>query len=96
MTKNYNRSYLYSFEELTKDQQNQVLGNYFADISAAMEDQFVISELENREEIIPLSMFIKTNGNKFSHGIFSDSYFSGYFITLNRFCDEAVIAYKYF
>lgn len=96
MTRNYNRSCLYSFEELTNDQQNQVLSNYFSDMSEAMEDQFVISELENREEVIPLSMFIKTNGNKFSHGIFSDSYFSGYFITLNRFCDEAVIAYKYF
>lgn len=96
MTRNYNRSCLYSFEELTNDQQNQVLSNYFSDMSEAMEDQFVISELENREEVIPLSMFIKTNGNNFSHGIFSDSYFSAYFITLNRFCDEAVIAYKYF
>lgn len=96
MTRNYNRSYLYSFEELTKEQQKQMLGNYFSDISEATNDKFVISERENNEDVIPLSMFIKTNGNKFSHGIFSDSYFSGYFITLNKFCDEAVIAYKYF
>jgi hypothetical protein len=52
--------------------------------------------MKDRTEILPLCMFIKTDKNNFTHGIFGTSYFSGYFITLNKSNDEAVISYKYF
>ena len=91
MTRNYQRSEIYSFFDLSEEQVKNVL-DYYNNEKEAQEDSFVI--LNN--ETLPLSQFMRTYNNKFTHGIFSDSYFSGYFITLSEDCQEAVIAYKYF
>jgi len=48
-------------------------------------------------EFLPLGMFIKTDReNNFTHGIYSISYFDGYFLTLSRDNSEAVVAHKHF
>lgn len=91
MTRNYERSNIYSFFELSEEQVKNVL-DYYNNEEEAQEDSFVILN----KEPLPLSQFMRTYNNKFTHGIFSDSYFSGYFITLSEDCQEAVIAYKYF
>jgi hypothetical protein len=91
MTRNYQRSEIYSFFDLSEEQVKQIL-DYYNNEEEAQEDSFVI--LNN--EPLPLSQFMRTTNNKFTHGIFSDSYFSGYFITLSKDCQDAVIAYKYF
>lgn len=97
MTRNYNRTYLFSFPELTDDQQRDVLSNYFDSETDAIEDQYVIHEFNDRRDAIPVSAFIRTgSGNNFTHGIHADSYFSGYYLTLSRCGQEAVIAYKHF
>lgn len=70
--------------------------NYFDELSDAHGTQYVISKFRDRKEAIPVSLFMRTDGNNFTHGIHSDSAFSGYFITLSRCGQEAVIAYKYF
>ena len=91
MTRNYQRSEIYSFFDLSEEQVKNIL-DYYNNEEEAQEDSFVI--LNN--EPLPLSQFMRTTNNKFTHGIFSDSYFSGYFITLSEDCQKAVIAYKYF
>lgn len=96
MTRNYNRSYLFSFSELSEDQQRDVMHNYFDELSDAHSTLYVISRFKEMKEAVPVSMFMRTDRNNFSHGIFSDSYFSGYFITFSKCGQEAVVAYKYF
>lgn len=96
MTRNYNRSYLFYFSELSDDQQRDVLSNYFDSETDAEQDNYVIHEFKDRRDAWPVSMFIRTDKNNFTHGIHYDSCFSGYHLTLNRCGTQAVIAYKYF
>lgn len=91
MTRNYQRSEIYSFFDLSEEQAKQIL-DYYNNEEELQEDSFVI--LNN--EPLPLSQFMRTDNNNFTHGVYSDSYFSGYYITLSQDCQEAVIAYKYF
>jgi hypothetical protein len=96
MTRNYNRSLILSYYDLTEEQQNEVLSNFCFERSDAEQSNYVISKFKGEEIAVPLSVFIRTDKNNFTHGIFSESYFSGYFITLSKCNTEAVIAYKYF
>ena len=93
MTRNYNRTLIYSFYDLPQDLQDEILQDM--EISDADSTSYVI--VEDDEEKIPLGldMFIRTDGN-FTHGIYGMSYFSGYYLTLSRCGTEGVIAYKYF
>lgn len=92
MTRNYNRSDIYSYFDLPEYLQMEVA----RDFEDYREETYVISKFKGNETAIPLSMFVKVHGSNFTHGIFSDSYFSGYHITLSRDNSQAVIAYKYF
>lgn len=83
MTRNYNRSAIYSFSELSEQLQEQILSNFGFEHSDAYSNSYVISKFNGEKEALPLGMFMRT-GNKFTHGIYSDSYFSGYFVTFNR------------
>jgi hypothetical protein len=96
MTRNYNRSLILSYFELKEEQQIEVLTDFCFERSNAEQDSYIISEFKGEKTAVPLSLFMRTDNNNFTHGIFSDSYFSGYFITLSRCNTEAVIAYKYF
>lgn len=97
MTQTFNRSQIFDFCELTPEHQNNVLNTYSFEESDAYGTSYVkhISK-DGESDFLPLSMFIRTDKNNFTHGIFSLTYFSAYFITLNRSNDEAVISYKYF
>jgi hypothetical protein len=91
MTRNYNRSEIYSFSDLPDSLKTYAI----RDFDVTEEDTFVIHSFKGWDTAIPLSMFMRTNRN-FTHGVFADSYFSGYYVTLSRDNSEAVIAYKYF
>jgi hypothetical protein len=95
MTRNYNRTEILSFFELSEREQSEVLNDFSMEISDAEDTQYAIIEESVKSTAIPLNMFMRTNSN-FTHGIFSDSYFSGYFLTLSRCGTQGVIAYKYF
>jgi hypothetical protein len=96
MTRNFNRSEILDFSELSEELQNEVLNNFNFEKSDAYSTMYVISKFKGEKEALPLSIFIKTYKNNFTHGIYSDSYFSGYFITFSKCNSECVIAYKYF
>ena len=91
MTKNYNRTNFYLFFQLSEMQQAEVLNNFSPD--DAEDTLYAIDE--EKDKAIPLSAFVRTDGN-FTHGIFSDSYFSGYFLTFSKCGTNGVLAYKYF
>lgn len=93
MTKNYNRSNIYCFFELTQHSQAEILQDI--SIEDAENTRYVILEEDGEETALPLDMFMRTDGN-FTHGIYGMSYFSGYYLTLSRCGTQAVIAYKYF
>ena len=93
MTINYNRTNLYCFFELSDTQQAEILEKFNFSVSDAEDTLYIIFEAEDMA--LPLSAFLKTGG-KFTHGIFSDSYFSGYFLTLSKCGTSGTIAYKYF
>jgi len=94
MTANYFRSEILSFYDLTEKQQRYILD--FQEPDEAIEDSFV--EIQEGEDMtpLPLSMFIRTGNNKFTHGIYSLSAFSGYFVTLSKCNSMATVAYKHF
>ena len=96
MTSVYNRSQLYDFNDFSEEEQEGIKNTYSFEESDAQSTTYVKLKMKDRTEILPLCMFIKTDKNNFTHGIFGTSYFSGYFITLNKSNDEAVISYKYF
>lgn len=94
MTRNYNRTLIYSFYDLPENLQEEILQDM--EISDADSTSYVI--VEDDEEKIPLGldMFIRTEKNNFTHGIYGMSYFSGYYLTISKCGTEGVIAYKYF
>ena len=96
MTSHYNRSKIYSFSELPQHLQEQVDWEYGR---IKEEFSYVVFKYEEEgrvEEVaLALGMFMKADSN-FTHGIYSLSYWSGYYLTFNRDNSEAVIAYKHF
>ena len=96
MTRNYNRSEIFNFFELSEEMQKKVISDFSFEESEAQEDSYVISKFKDKKTALPLSMFMRTDGNNFTHAIYGESYFSAYYLTLSRCGSEAVIAYKYF
>lgn len=103
MTTNYSRSQSYNFDELTENQQLEILNNYSFEISDCHNTSFVkliktncTNPINNVSEFIPLSMFMRVDNNNFTHGIYSTSAFDGYFVTFSRDNEYCTIAHKYF
>ena len=94
MTRNYNRSYIFNFYELPENLQAKILED--RELSDAHSTSYVILKEDNEKTALPLDMFMRTDRNNFTHGIYGLSYFSGYYLTLSRCNTEAVISYKYF
>ncbi len=95
MTSSYNRSYFFSFNELNEKQQQWIKSTYFDEDSDCHSDTYVIHH-RNKDEPLPLGMFMRTDNNRFTHGIYGTSAFDGYFITISRDNQECVIAHKHF
>ena len=95
MTRNYNRSHIFDFNELPDNLQAEILED--RELSDAHSTSYVILKEDSDKTALPLDMFVKTDrNNNFTHGIYGLSYFSCYCVTFDRFSTEAVIAYKYF
>ena len=86
MTRNYDRTEVVSYYDLTEDQQINAL-DYD---ESAEEASFVLFE----GEPLPLNMFMRTDG--LFDGIYGMSYFSAYFVKLSSCGSMAVVADRYF
>jgi hypothetical protein len=93
MTSVYVRSEILSFYDLDENLQQQIAKDNDNDDNIFY-DMYVIDPC-NKNDVLPLSMFMRTDNNNFTHGIFGQSYFSAYTITLSRKNDCAVVAYKH-
>jgi hypothetical protein len=93
MTRNYNRSHIFNFNELPDNLQSEILED--REVSDAHSTSYVILKEKDGETALPLDMFERTDNN-FTHGVYGLSYFSCYCVTFDKFNTEAVIAYKYF
>ena len=95
MTRNYNRSHIFDFNELPDNLQAEILED--RELSDAHSTSYVILKEDSDKTALPLDMFAKTDrNNNFTHGIYGLSYFSCYCVTFDRTNTEAVISYKYF
>lgn len=86
----YWRSKLYSYQELTNEQQINALSNYFNSTNEALEESFVIIPDHSP---IPLCMFMKWD-NKMFDGFYGTSYFDGYFIKFDKYSENALIVHR--
>lgn len=86
MTSYYNRSEIISWCELTDEQQKDVANWCEEDIE---DTSYVI--LKN--EALPLSMFMRTDG--IWNGVFVTSNTSAYVVKINKSGDEALVASKW-
>ena len=98
MTSTYNRSQIYDFNDLTEVQQLDVLNDNCFELSDAHSTSYVKHiDKDGEPEFLPLSMFMRTDRqNNFTHGIYSLTSFSAYFLTFCKSNDIALIAYKHF
>lgn len=90
MTTNYQRSAILNYAELSDAQQtnaSDMLG-----IDLATETAYVILGTD----ALPLCMFLKAKNSKVWSGIYSTSYFDGYYIKLAQNGQSAVVARRHF
>lgn len=94
MTRNYNRTGIFNFNELPQYLQAEILQDM--ELSDAHGTSYVILKEDGEKTALPLNMFERTEKNNFTHAIFGLSYFSGYYLTISRCGTQATIAYKHF
>lgn len=94
MTRNYNRTSIFQFNELPENLQEEILKD--REESDATSTGYVIIKKDDEKIPLPLDMFMRTEKNNFTHGIYGMTYFSGYYLTLSKCGTQGVIAYKYF
>lgn len=92
-TVNYIRSEIYSFDDLSDHQQQELKDNF--DLSYLYECNFVKDPLsKSGNDFLLLDEFLRIENSIFD-GIYSTSYFTAYFIKFSKCGESAVIAYKY-
>lgn len=90
----YFRSPVLNFFELSEFQKETVSKEMdYLSPEELEEESFVIDK--ERNEILPLSMFMRIDKPGIFCGVYGISAFSAYFIALSRCGSEAVISYKY-
>lgn len=89
-TLGYWRSAILSYYDLTAEEQVNTVSNYFNNTEQAQGDSYV--RIPDHSPI-PISMFMKWHG-QFFDGCFNTSYFSAYFIKIDRFGENATIVLR--
>jgi hypothetical protein len=86
----YCRSEIYSYFDLSEDQQKE---------QEDINDSYVIFEYEDKnniiQEVLPLGMFMRMERSNLWSGCYGTSYFSAYFIKLSRCGTMAVVAERF-
>ena len=86
----YFRSPVLSWHDLSTENQNKFDGEFEHE---QKEGLFVFDDLRN--ELLSLDSFLTVPEEKRYHGVFPQTYFSAYFITLSRCGTEAIVSYRY-
>jgi len=87
----YFRSPILSWQDLSTENQIKFADEFEHE---QKEGLFVFDDLRN--DLFSLDSFLTANEEKRYHGVFGQTYFSAYFITLSRCGTEAIVSYRYF
>jgi hypothetical protein len=88
-TIHYNRSEVYSFSEMSEEQQIEAVNNYGEDVC---ESSFVdLKHSDNKTTNLPLSMFRRTD-SALRHAYMTISNIGAYCVTLSRCGSEAIVS----
>jgi len=96
MTKHYQRSGIRQYNDLSIEQQVEVMDYYFNELSDAHSTGYVICD----GAALPLSMFLRidhpTGKRIIWDGVYATSAFSGYFIRLSSDFTTVLVADRHF
>ena len=93
-TAKYVRSDIVSFFELPIPEQGKFVAD--SDQEHAEQDSYVLDPCDDTNATyLPLSMFMRLENNRVKHGVYGQSYFSAYFITISRDGTQATVSYEY-
>jgi hypothetical protein len=93
-TAKYIRSEIISFFELPMAEQNRFVSD--SNQEQAEQDSYVLDPCdESNMTYLPLSMFMRITYNRIKHGVYGQTYFSAYFITISKDGSQAVVSYEY-
>jgi hypothetical protein len=87
----YFRSPVLSWSDLSVEDQNEFSDQFTEEEKE--EGLFVFDDLRN--ELFSLGDFLIIPKGKRYHGVFGQTYFSAYFVTLSRCSTEAIVSYCY-
>ena len=85
------RSPIYSWSELSAEQQEWVRSIYTTLSVTDNENERYVLLKENDPEPLPLYMFLRLNNPGLWDGVYGTSYFTAYFIKINRTGEEALV-----
>ena len=91
--RNYSRSPILSYYDLTLEQQTEIESIYGNDMDSQTEDSYVLFTNRKVEHALPLSMFMKCEG--IFNGYYSLGLWDGYLIKISKSGDEATVVYQY-
>ena len=90
----YVRSDIYSFFDLPMSEQNKFVED--SDQEQAEQDSYVLDPCDvSHNTYLPLSMFMILTNPGIKHGVYGQTCFSAYFITISRDGTQAVVSYEY-
>jgi hypothetical protein len=92
-TVKYCRSEIYSFFDLTDEQQKYFI-DHFDSYEYAEESSYVVNPM-NPDEFLSLSDFMRFDSKNYFDGYMSDCWFGAYFIKVSKDGSEAVVSYRY-
>jgi hypothetical protein len=93
-TAKYVRSDIVSFFELPISEQGKFVDD--TDQEQAEQDSYVLDPCDDTNTTyLPLSMFMRLTDSRIKHGVYGQTYFSAYFITISRDGTQATVSYEY-
>ena len=93
-TAKYVRSDIVSFFELLISEQGKFVDD--TDQEQAEQDSYVLDPCDDTNTTyLPLSMFMRLTDSRIKHGVYGQTHFSAYFITISRDGTQATVSYEY-
>ena len=93
-TAKYIRSDIVSFFELPISEQSKFVSD--SDQEQAEQDSYVLDPCDDTNTTyLPLSMFMRLTDSRIKQGVYGQTYFSAYFITISKDGTQATVSYEY-
>jgi hypothetical protein len=94
-TSYYFRSPVISFWELSNIEKSKIESEMDHLTTDELERESFVQNPNDKDEILPLSNFMRLTETRIFSGVYGQTAFSAYYIAVSRCGSEAVIAYQY-